>query len=208
MTLIHSLNWNGKLNQGKIVMENNKLNKFLNLVSDEKSGIHEKAAWRKANKGWLKKSANIALKILDTLRERDMSQKDLAVAMEVTPQYISKIVKGQENLSLEAIDKLEKALDIELIAIKNDTTFNNVKWKNIVFPWFQLHNLHHQTSLGTGIKNTLSKSIKLYYSDYFISNTPLVEEKIELLYEKPVVKGENKNEQSSPAGENTYAMSA
>jgi ribosome-binding protein aMBF1 (putative translation factor) len=35
--------------------------------------------------------------------------------MKVSPQQINKIVKGQENLTLETISKLEIALNIQLI---------------------------------------------------------------------------------------------
>ena len=37
--------------------------------------------------------------------------------MNVTPQYVNNIVKGRENLTLETIAKLEKALGIELMTI-------------------------------------------------------------------------------------------
>jgi len=37
--------------------------------------------------------------------------------MGVTPQYINKIVKGKENLTLETIAKIEKALGITLIEV-------------------------------------------------------------------------------------------
>ena len=101
-------------------MNTEKLTNFLNLVSDEKSRIHKKMQFRKDNKGWLKKSTAIAIKVLDVLREKNLSQKALADLMGVTPQYINKIVKGQENLSLEVIDKLEKALGRRLVVISND----------------------------------------------------------------------------------------
>jgi plasmid maintenance system antidote protein VapI len=44
-----------------------------------------------------------------------MNQRKLAELMGVTPQHISKIVKGQENLTLETIGKLSEALQIELV---------------------------------------------------------------------------------------------
>ncbi len=37
--------------------------------------------------------------------------------MGVTPQYINKVVKGRENLSLETISKIEKALEISLVEV-------------------------------------------------------------------------------------------
>lgn len=44
-----------------------------------------------------------------------LSQKQLAERMDVSPQQISKIVKGQENLTLETISNLEIALGIQII---------------------------------------------------------------------------------------------
>lgn len=81
------------------------------------SNWRERARYRRANSEMLRKSAAIALKVLFRLDELHMSQKDLAEKMEVTPQYVSKIVRGSENLTLETICKLEKCLDITLIEI-------------------------------------------------------------------------------------------
>ncbi|MES2795537.1 MAG: helix-turn-helix transcriptional regulator [Bacteroidota bacterium] len=93
------------------------LKNFLKLVSDEKSDLLEKIRWRIANQEWLNKSGAIALRVLTTLKEKNMSQKTLAEMMNVSPQQVNKIVKGSENLTLETITKLEQALDIQLINI-------------------------------------------------------------------------------------------
>jgi transcriptional regulator with XRE-family HTH domain len=98
-------------------MSNEKLEKFFSLVSDETSVFEKKAIWRIENHKWLMLSAKIAIKTLSALRNKGISQKDLADKMNVSPQYINKIVKGQENLSLETITKLEAALGIQLIEI-------------------------------------------------------------------------------------------
>lgn len=77
----------------------------------------EDNAYRKANKGWLKKSAQIAIKINRALKDKNMSQKELANKLKVSAQQVSKILKGRENLTLETISKLEGALNLELISI-------------------------------------------------------------------------------------------
>jgi transcriptional regulator with XRE-family HTH domain len=46
-----------------------------------------------------------------------MSQKELAERIGVSPQQVSKIVKGNENLTLETISKLEAALGVPLIEV-------------------------------------------------------------------------------------------
>lgn len=101
-------------------MENNEILK--RLTESEDSGFLERARSRKSNALWLRKSAQIAVRVLGRLKELNMSQKDLAVALGVAPQYVSKVVKGQENLTLETICKLESILDIVLA----DTRFSNV----------------------------------------------------------------------------------
>ncbi len=68
------------------------------------------------NKTWLNYSGKIALRVLSAIEDTPgMNQRKLAELMGVTPQHISKIVKGQENLTLETIGKLSEALQIELI---------------------------------------------------------------------------------------------
>jgi plasmid maintenance system antidote protein VapI len=48
--------------------------------------------------------------------------------MNISPQQISKIVKGQENLTLETISNLEIALGIQIIDEKaNQTLFKKKK---------------------------------------------------------------------------------
>ncbi len=94
----------------------------------------EKVAWRKANKAWLGKSADIALRILDALEELNWKKAKLAQEMGVSPQQVSKYVKGEENFKLETLCNLEKVLGIELVTILQSDeevvqkgTFKNVK---------------------------------------------------------------------------------
>ena len=91
-----------------------KLNK---IVSKESSKWIDKAEWQISNEDWLDKSTKIALKILRTIREKDITQIKLAELLNVSPQHISKIVQGKENLTLETISKIEKVLNITLIDI-------------------------------------------------------------------------------------------
>jgi len=105
----------------ELTMKETAREKLRAIVSDETSDWLEEAKWRKENRDWLNKSAKIAIKILREIRlqkeSKGMSQKVLAEILNVSPQYINKIVKGQENLSLETISKLEKALGIVLIEV-------------------------------------------------------------------------------------------
>jgi ribosome-binding protein aMBF1 (putative translation factor) len=77
----------------------------------------EREDYRKENRTKLRKSMDVALTILDILEDRNMSQQDLANKLSVTRQQVSKILKGQENMTFETIDKLEKGLGIELVKV-------------------------------------------------------------------------------------------
>ena len=75
----------------------------------------QKSQWRRKNHAWLRYSGFIALRVLERLEELDLSQKELAEKMGCSPQYVSKLVKGSENLTLETISKLEECLNLDLI---------------------------------------------------------------------------------------------
>lgn len=108
--------------------QNNNLENFLKLVSKDPASekIVKDILFYEENKEWLDRSANIAIKILSTLRHNrkenrfPTTQKDLAEIMNITPQQVNKMVKGTENLTLETISRVEKALDIQLIDIHNE----------------------------------------------------------------------------------------
>ena len=66
---------------------------------------------------WLTHSQMIANTMSTRMKELGMTQKMLANKMNCTQQYISKVLKGRENLSLEAICKIENALAIHIFQI-------------------------------------------------------------------------------------------
>jgi transcriptional regulator with XRE-family HTH domain len=98
----------------------NNLEKLNKALSKEKSTWEAEARWRAANEDWLSVSFDIAVRVLDTLQAKGMTQKELADKMGVSPQFVNKVVKGQENLSLETIAKLSRALGVSLIEVANE----------------------------------------------------------------------------------------
>ena len=80
-----------------------------------KTGWREKAEWRRENRRWLRYSGFIALTVMHRLEELKMSQKELAEKMNCSPQYVSKLLKGSENLTLDTISKLEECLNLDLV---------------------------------------------------------------------------------------------
>src|SRR3984893_2547708 len=99
-------------------MPNSLKEKLSKIASKQPSQWKEKAKYRRDNREWLKTSAAIALTVLEALKMQNLSQKDLAELMNVSPQQINKIVKGGENLTLETISNLEIALGINIIREK------------------------------------------------------------------------------------------
>ena len=91
------------------------LKQFEAIISDKKVRGLEKANENKANRDFLMESHKIALKILFALKDLNLTQQDLARKMDVSPQYISKMVKGRENFTLETIVKLENILNIDIL---------------------------------------------------------------------------------------------
>ena len=74
----------------------------------------EEAEWRRANRAWLRRSQAIAIKILDKMDEMKWTQTQVAEKIGCSQQYVSRIVKGSENLSLEMLSKIEDALEIKI----------------------------------------------------------------------------------------------
>ncbi|MCZ8091101.1 helix-turn-helix transcriptional regulator [Flavobacterium sp.] len=104
---------------------NNK-EKFLNLVSEEQSNTLKNLKERKNNRAMLRESQSIAFKVLMRLETLKWTQKKLAEKLEVTPQQVSKIISGKENLTLETLVKLQAVLDIPLLVTCIERAFDGI----------------------------------------------------------------------------------
>jgi len=92
----------------------------LNALASKDSKWLKEAEERQENKNWLRHSQKIAIKVLRTIRELGMTQKELAAKMGVSAQMVNKMVKGKENFTLQTIAKLEEALEVYLIFTENN----------------------------------------------------------------------------------------
>ncbi|MBP9187139.1 MAG: helix-turn-helix transcriptional regulator [Bacteroidia bacterium] len=109
---------------------------FKDLINNETSKVHERIAYLKANRAWLKTSMRIAVTILKNLRERKITQVEFAIKLNVTPQYVNKILKGHENLTLETIARIESILEISLIKVESyQYQGESVKSSSTSFPF-------------------------------------------------------------------------
>lgn len=90
----------------------NRLEKY---QSSTPSRWREEAEYRGENRAWLRHSQYIAMLMLEKMDELSLTQKALAERMGCTQQYVSKILRGKENLSIETLSKIESALSLRLL---------------------------------------------------------------------------------------------
>lgn len=83
--------------------------------SESPSQWREEAEWRRENKDWLRYSKRIAVMLLSYMKREHLTQSAMAERLDCTQQYVSKILKGTENLSLETLAKLEHATGERLV---------------------------------------------------------------------------------------------
>ena len=69
----------------------------------------------------LEANTKIVLKIIQYMKNNGLKQKDLAQKLGVSPQYINKLLRGQEvNLTISSAIRYGKLLGIELVSIPED----------------------------------------------------------------------------------------
>jgi transcriptional regulator with XRE-family HTH domain len=93
---------------------NNK-NKFLELIDPETSEFQIENEFRVNQREMLIHSQQIAMMVLQKLKDLQWTQKELAFKLGVSPQQVSKIVSGKENMTLETIVKLQQVLNISIL---------------------------------------------------------------------------------------------
>jgi transcriptional regulator with XRE-family HTH domain len=94
------------------------IEKMRQLAQPVSEKSRREAEYRHENRDWLRKSAQIAFAVRRELRKQGLSQQVLAQRMNVSPQYVGKLLKGKDNLTLETISKMEKALGCTLIRVQ------------------------------------------------------------------------------------------
>jgi len=91
------------------------------LRNAPKSKWLESAKRRQENEDWLDMSFEIALSAYSQLKADGKTNQWLADEMGVSAQYVGKLLKGKENLTLQTICKLEQVLGINLITLAKPT---------------------------------------------------------------------------------------
>lgn len=75
----------------------------------------ENAQWRRENAPWLEYSHIITVQVMRAMDEQHVTQAELAKWMGCTQQYVSNLLKGNTNMTLETIVKLENALGLDIL---------------------------------------------------------------------------------------------
>lgn len=102
------------------------VNKLAEMAKPRSEDAKKRAIDRKENREWLRMSQDIALCLHYYLRHAGMSQKELAEKMGVSAVYVNKLLKGGENLTLETICKIQKAIGEELISVARPYITKNI----------------------------------------------------------------------------------
>ena len=102
------------------------VDKLAEIAKPQSEEAKAKAHYRRENREWIRMSQDIALSVHYYLRKSGMSQKDLAEKMAVSAAYIGKLLKGNENLTLETICKLQNAIGEELLSLTHPYSFKQV----------------------------------------------------------------------------------
>ena len=93
------------------------LEKLQELAKPRSEEALQAEMFRMENREWLRMSQDIALTVRYYLKAEGLHQKDLADRLGVSPAYVAKLMKGQENLTLETIGNIQRVLDVELIHV-------------------------------------------------------------------------------------------
>lgn len=85
--------------------------------SEIPSKFQENAQWRRENKVWLEWSRNVALFLVDYMEANGINRNGLAERLNVSPQYVSKILSGKVNFSFKSIAEIERKLNVRLLNV-------------------------------------------------------------------------------------------
>ncbi len=135
--------------------------KFLTLVSNEKTSTLENAKERIRNRAMLRESQKIALKVLVKLDELGWSQKDLAREMKVKPQQVNKMVQGKVNFTIDTQIKLQDILNIPILATYYEKQFKEIEELILNFASSRIYEAEEMNQIQN-LNNLYENSVHIY----------------------------------------------
>lgn len=99
-----------------------KLNKLATVASKDHAESKWKkiAKWNRDHSDALQDYVIIAGRIRQVLKDKNWSQVYLSKKLGVSPQALTRILKGRQNLSLQTIRKIENVLEVRLISVHHE----------------------------------------------------------------------------------------
>lgn len=91
--------------------------KLQKLSAGKNTQVLEEIKFRNANRVWIKNSKRIALEILLKLDELGWSQTELAEKLNVSKQYINKLLKGNEKFGFEILSEIEEKMGLCIFSV-------------------------------------------------------------------------------------------
>jgi transcriptional regulator with XRE-family HTH domain len=95
------------------------MSKAIEFLKSHESSVpsrwREDATWRRENEFWLKYARHITLQVLQAMENQSVTQLQLAKLMGCSQQYVSNLLKGSSNMTLETIARLELALNLDIL---------------------------------------------------------------------------------------------
>jgi len=71
---------------------------------------------RQENARWLRWSRQFALSIIEYMEENNLSRADIAQKLDVSPQYVSRILSGKINFSFKSVAEIEENLGLQCVS--------------------------------------------------------------------------------------------
>lgn len=94
--------------------------KFNQLVSKEQSKIIDKLK-KEELENWHETSSIIAFKVLKKMDELCINKIQLSLLLKVSPSYITKLLKGHQNMTLETLLNIEKVLGLKVLGTDDNS---------------------------------------------------------------------------------------
>ena len=98
-------------------MENRTIHFLEAHAGDTPSQFEADAKWRKENESWLRWSRQLSTALIRYMQDNKIKRAELAQRLEVSPQYVSRLLSGKENLSFKSIAHIEERLGIQCMSL-------------------------------------------------------------------------------------------
>jgi DNA-binding XRE family transcriptional regulator len=79
------------------------------------SACRKETGYKNEINPWLQYSQQSALSMLNKIEELNLAQQTLAENLSFSRRYVNKLLKGQENPSLETLAKIENVLRVNML---------------------------------------------------------------------------------------------